>query len=118
MRSCTEGKASKNEAIIYLRAAKMLLSAHERGRVVASCWAVDVAASPYRSMATLVSLEGGRRVKPYCQQRKALSETFCPPERGPYGWWGNEFGESKEDRLNGRLLMLCFMAAMVEAGDA
>ena len=45
---------------------------------------------------------------------KAFSDMFRPPEVVGF-WWGDTFDTEEQ---NQRTLALCFMAAMVEAGDA
>lgn len=42
--------------------------------------------------------------------------TFCPRGRTG-GYWGTEWGATHQEQDDCRILALCFMAAMVEAGD-
>jgi hypothetical protein len=104
---------------VYRKAADYVYrSYYQHNHTVASCWAVDVAASSRGTMRAITSISGGRLVKAYTRHRTALCDVFAPDGFERDGWWGNELGATREERVNGRILMLCFMAAMVEAGDA
>jgi hypothetical protein len=43
---------------------------------------------------------------------------FKPRDNFNELWWGTQFGKSQDKRKECRALALCFMAAMVKAGDA
>ena len=94
VRSCTDRRA---DAAIYRAAAKLL----EDGESRWACFAIKRASK--------------RRLG--C---KAFRAVFGPSRDNSVhrleGWWGNSY--FKPDAEGPRILALCFMAAMVEAGDA
>lgn len=62
-----------------------------------------------------ISLAGGRGYLPEGEHAKMMLKTF--PE-GMRGGWGHYRAHGGDQDQSPRILALCFMAAMVEAGDA
>ena len=86
-----------DRAEIYRRAAEMIASGGE----YYSCWAISLAAD---SNATDFE----------CPESNIYAEKFCPHDGYPYAW---AFLASKDWGAKGRVLALCFAAAMAETGD-
>jgi hypothetical protein len=101
-RHATTNNATK--AGIYLRAAEIMASG-ESVAVGSCCWAIALAKDPEVMM-----------LPHYDEDSRALKMIYAP--RGRAGYWLRNIGDSEAERHNGRILALCFMAAMVEAGDA
>lgn len=54
----------------------------------------------------------------YESPAKARYESYFMPPSSTRCYWGEMWGDSPDEIHECRLLALCFMAAMVEAGDA
>lgn len=106
---CTDGSAVKR-AEIYRQAALL----YENGKLGdagrGSCSAICEAARPdLHHYAAYEDGCRGRLVSDYA--------AFFRPEIGVV-YWGMHWGDSREERDDCRIIALCFMAAMIEAGDA
>ena len=93
------------DADIYRLAAKLVESGGpERLAEDSCCWAIVLVKNPDIAM-----------LDNYDEHSRALKQVFRP--KGGGGFWLNGLGTNDEERRNGRILALCFMAAMAEAGD-
>lgn len=97
----TEGR---NRAELYRKAAKLMEDGDRNARG-SCCWAIGLTKNP-----RIISFDGSMD-----DDCLAMKRIFRP--RGGIFWMGatNYYDEEAHDR---RILALCFMAAMVEAGDA
>lgn len=95
MRSTETAKRRKNTDI-YRRAARLI----ENNKADMSCWAINQART------------NGREILGRSPQREKYENTFVID--APDG----HFGPNNEENRGVRIVALCFMAAMVEAGDA
>jgi hypothetical protein len=97
------------DADIYRKAAKLMesMAYHDLTRD-SCCWAIALAKDPDVNI-----LEDGGDA-----QSKRMKAVFAP--RAPAGYWlmDEEIPSWSDDQTDHRILALCFMAAMVEAGDA
>lgn len=50
--------------------------------------------------------------------QEAVFAAYFKPENTNYVYWGGQWSDDSRERHACRILALCFMAAMVEAGDA
>ena len=96
---------STDRADLYRRAAKLMESGNSTANG-SCCWAIGLTKNP-----GVMILYGDKDAD--CRAMKAV---YAP--RKNHGFWMNDIGDNDHERHNGRILALCFMAAMVEAGDA
>ena len=95
------------DAQIYRDAAKLMESDRCPAEALGSCcWAIRLTKKPSRPSMWCATDR-------HC---RAMKRVYAP--RQWHGYWMEIEGESRADAHNRRILALCFMAAMVEAGDA
>lgn len=101
------------KAEIYSTAAKYLEDGKVCDSIKGACSAIGESMYP-----TLMRLDAYSKAEAQ-GVLKPFEDLFKPDE--PYAsrsYWGNEWAETDAERNDCRILALCFMASMVEAGDA
>jgi hypothetical protein len=105
----TNASTDKNSrAAIYRAAARQMEKNFDRDLHNGAYW--------YGACDNIAHVVTGSAVRSDCAEALAFERVFRP--KSVYAYWGDEWGCNHDERRNIRILALCFMAAMVEAGDA
>src|SRR5690349_16044648 len=107
-------RTTKTAAAIYRRAARLIVNS--KNPLLVSCWAIDVAASGGNQRDAEADRPPPHIVTP-SSYRTHYDDLFRPGTPCAIRW-GDYWGDTPEESNRCRALGLCFMAAMVEAGDA
>ena len=89
----------KKDAAVYRKAARRI----ERGENLTACFAIEAVTNIAYTQ------------EPLCDRMRSI---FAPDSEKLYWLGGIVDGNHDHGDKQGRILALCFMAAMVEAGDA
>ena len=88
---------------IYAKAAQLLEQSPSAVPFQSCCWAISEITHPSESPRTFA------RDK-HCREMKSV---FAPYTREAF--WMEQVGNSPQEKLNGRILALCFMAAIAQS---
>ena len=100
-------------AAIYLDAAKLFEDGKVKDTGQGACSAIAEAMNPTIHHSLAYDKERHAEKSPVHD----FTAIFSPNDDARY-YWGDGWGDTQEERNNARVVALCFMAAMVEAGDA